>query len=445
MDELGKLPPQCIDIERDVLGALMIEPKSISFTSTVLTPESFYKTEHNRIYKSIIDLYNEKKPVDYHTIIEKLKSNGLLDEAGGPAYIISLSSAVGSAAHINYHSKLIAEKYMLRKLISMSHEIQKKAYDSIEDLTDILNFANTEIINIQGTATGTEISDMSESVTEAMEYNFKKDKRIVTGSILDNYLYITDTDYIMIAARPSHGKTAFALQTAKQMSKYCNGLYFSLEMNKIRIVNRLLSNEGSINHDIFFNEIREIDAMKLSLTAEKLVNNYNLYIEDTVYDIQKIKSKIITAILKYDIKFVVIDYLQLIHASGFGNNDNSRVSYVSRTLKNMNLEFKIPFIILSQLNRDIEKGAFRKPKLSDLRDSGSIEQDADSVVFLTNYHKAGKLTDDNGREIPENLVSLDVAKHRNGNLSKDIVIYFEGKYQRFEDSFSDVEDLPVNF
>jgi len=441
MEQYGKLPPQAIDFEIDILGALMLEPKKIDIISTLLISESFYKLEHQLIYKAIIDLHNEKNPIDYHTIIEKLKKNGKLDEVGGAAYIIGLSSKVGTSAHINYHSQIVAEKYMLRELIRLSNELQKKCFDETEDLSNIINYTNTEIIKIQSTITGTEISNISQSVTEAMQYNFKKDKRIITGSILDNYLYITDTDYVMIAARPSHGKTAFALQTAKSMSKHQNGLYFSLEMNKIRIVNRLLSNEGRIDHDIFFNEINDNDKKKLEITAQNLVDKYNLYIEDATYDIQKIKSKIITAILKYDVKFIVIDYLQLIHASGFGNNDNSRVSYISRTLKNMTLEFKIPFIVLSQLSRDIEKGAFRKPKLSDLRDSGSIEQDADSVVFLTNYHKANRFTDDIGNHIPENLVSLDISKHRNGNLNNDIAIYFEGKHQRFDSTFEDVKDL----
>jgi replicative DNA helicase len=278
-----------------------------------------------------------------------------------------------------------------------------------------------------------------------MKFNLSKGKRILTASALDNYLFVTDTDYIMIAARPSHGKTAFALQTAVKMSETRNGLYFSLEMNKIRIVNRILSNEGEIEHDIFFNEISKQDEIRLDKTAREVVTRYNLFIEDSTYDIEKIRAKIMTAILKHNIKFVVIDYLQLIHANGFGSNDNARVSYVSRTIKNMNLEFKIPFFVLSQLNREIEKGAFRKPKLSDLRDSGSIEQDADSVVFLTNYAKAGQFRDSNGNPIPDNLVCMDIAKHRNGKLSDNIGIYFEGRYQRFIDDntvqFSDVKDI----
>jgi replicative DNA helicase len=430
----GKLPPQAVDMERDVLGGIMLERTAMDIVSTMLIPESFYKTEHQNIYRAMLDLYRDKQPIDFHTVIERVKFNKDLNDVCTPAYIINLSSSLGSASHIRAHAQHVAEKYMLRELIAMSNEIQTKAYSESEDLSDILHEANSKLIGIQSTITGTEISNMAESVTEAMKFNLSKGKKIHTRTVLDNYLFITDTDYIMIAARPSHGKTAFALQTAVKMSKDCNGLYFSLEMNKIRIVNRILSNEGEIEHDIFFNEISNDDAKRLDVTARQVVEKYNLFIEDSTYDIEKIRAKIMTAILKYKIKFVVIDYLQLIHAAGFGSNDNARVSYISRTLKNMTLEFKIPFFVLSQLNRDIEKGAFRKPKLSDLRDSGSIEQDADSVLFLTNYHKAGQTMDSGGRPIPENLVSLDIAKHRNGKLADNIGIYFEGRFQKFTDS-----------
>jgi replicative DNA helicase len=436
------LPPQATDIEKLVLGGIILEKNAISQVISILIPESFYFDQNGKIFEACTDLFNDKKPIDFQTVIEKLKSNGKLDQ-DDPKYIIELSKDLGSAAHILYHAQIVAEKYMLRKLISLSNDIQNMAFDESNDLSEILTKANTELINIQSTITGTEINSMAKSVTEAMKFNMSKGKLIKTGSILDNYLFITDTDYIMIAARPSHGKTAFALQTAVKMSETKNGLYFSLEMNKTRIVNRILSNEGEINHDVFFADISDEDFKRLDSTARKVVSKYNLYIEDSVYDIDKIRAKIITAILKYKIKFVVIDYLQLIHASGFGSQDNSRVSYISRTLKNMTLEYKIPFFVLSQLSREIERGAFRKPKLSDLRDSGSIEQDADSVVFLTNYHKAGYTMDTSGRPIPENLVSLDIAKHRNGKLTNDIGIYFEGRFQKFtDDNFIDVEDLP---
>lgn len=440
IDNFGKLPPQVIDIEKDVLGALLLEKKAINYVSTILVPESFYKTEHQYIYTAIIDLFNESQPIDYHTVIEKVKSKGQLFD---PVYIIGLTEGIGTAAHVNYHAQLVAEKYMLRSLIAMANEIQKKSFEDDEDISDILSFANSELVKIQSTITNGEIKNMGQAVTEAMQYNLNRGDRIKTHSPLDEFLYITDTDYILIAARPGHGKTALALQLSMKMSEKTNGLYISLEMSTNRIVNRILSNEGEIDHSLFFLKIDDGDKKRIDDTAHKVVNKYNIYFEDQTYDIEKIRAKIQIAVLKFKIGFVVIDYLQLIHAAGFGSKDNSRVSYISRVLKQMTLEYKIPFFVLSQLNREVERGTFRKPKLSDLRDSGAIEQDADSVIFLTNYKAANHLIDEKGNYIPENLICLDIAKHRNGSLVNDIGMYFEGKYQKFygDSNFSDVKDI----
>jgi len=412
--DIGKMPPQAVEIEEVVLGALLIEPFAIDEVVTILSPEIFYKEAHMKIYTAILDLYEHNKDVDILTVTEKIKQKNEIEGVGGPFYITQLTSKVAGASHIVEHSLIIRDKFIKRELIRISYEVMNKAYDDSIDEQEILSFQEYELTKLDDYFTnGIQKIHIKDHVMNALKEIDKIQKSLKegkpfgvnTGSGRLNRLTggWQPADVVIIAARPSVGKTALSLNFAKK--SHVPTVIFTLESKSEKLTMRMI--QGDIDEDIKNEEIR--DWSKLEHVAKEL-SKQDIYIEDN-YQISTnyIKStirKLNRELSRKDkkIELVIIDYLQLM-TYGTNRNDtvNNAVADISRKLKGLAKEFDIPFIILSQLNREADG---RKPRLSDLRDSGAIEQDADLVIFPWR-----------DKESTENIIELDIAKFRDGALA----------------------------
>jgi replicative DNA helicase len=410
----------------------------------ILKPESFYKTEHQKIFKAITDLSINHQPIDYHTIVEKLKSNGDLEAAGGPVYVIGLSQRVGSAAHVEYHAKLIAEKFIQRELIRVSSEIQSRSYDDTEDVADTLEFSQSEIFNL---ALGSIKRDalkmnivLDQAIHQIEEARKREDGLSGVPSGFSNLDRVTsgwqNSDLVIIAARPSMGKTAFVLSMARNMAvnhSKCVAL-FSLEMSSIQLVTRLISSETEISSEkLRSGNLKDHEWEQMEFKIKNL-ETAKIFIDDTpAISLNELRSKCRKLKTKENIDLVVIDYLQLMAGpvESKGNREQE-VSTISRGLKAVSKELNIPIIALSQLNRSVEmRSGLKRPQLSDLRESGAIEQDADIVIFIHRPEKMGLTEDENGNST-RGLAQIIIAKHRNGAVT-DVNLKFREEFARFEE------------
>ncbi len=443
-EQLGKLPPQAIEIEMDVLGALMLEKGKDIIILDILKPDSFYKAEHQKIFKAISDLSINHLPIDYHTVIEKLKSNGDLELSGGPVYVIGLSQRVGSSAHVEYHAKIIAEKFIQRELIRVSSEIQTRSYDDTEDVADTLDYSQTEIFNL---ALGSIKRDaermdivLNKAIDQIEEARKREDGLSGVPSGFSNLDRVTsgwqNSDLIIIAARPSMGKTAFVLSMARNMAVNHSKsvVIFSLEMSSIQLVTRLIASETELGSEkLRSGNLQDHEWEQLEYKIKNL-EKARLFIDDTpAISLNELRSKCRKLKTKENIDLVVIDYLQLMAgpAETKGNREQE-VSMISRGLKAIAKELDIPIIALSQLNRSVEmRSGLKRPQLSDLRESGAIEQDADIVIFIHRPEKMG-LTEDESGNSTRGLAQIIIAKHRNGAVT-DINLKFREEFARFEE------------
>lgn len=417
----GKVPPQAVEVERAVLGAILIERKAYDVASEVLKPECFYTDAHQRIFKAMRFLNSNQQPIDELTLIEALKLQQDLDSVGGPYYLIELTKNVVSGANIETHCRIVLEKYILREMIRMSGETIDAAYNDgdFHDVMEQHEKTLTEITtgNIQSNFKKT---DQIGAAEINRLYHLKDNPTALTGintgySILN---HITggwqDTDLIIVAGRPSVGKTALALNFLRFAALSVPVGMFNLEMGDSQLMRRLLCSESKIYLDKFNNGKMTIEEIEAAVMANDRINRIQIYIDDTGgIDIYELRSKARRMVSKYGVKLIVIDYLQLM--SGEGNKTQNReqeVSSISRKLKALAKELNIPLIVLSQLNRASET-AKREPMLSDLRESGAIEQDADMVLFgwRDDYQmiEQGEV---------QNTAYLKIAKHRNGALDK---------------------------
>ncbi len=442
--QLGKLPPQATDIEMDVLGALLLERGKDIVVLDILKPESFYKTEHQKIFQAIYDLSVEHEPIDYHTVIEKLKKNGTLEEVGGPGFVVGLSQRVGSASHIEYHSKIIAEKYIQRELIRVSSEIQAKAYDDSEDVDDLLEFSQQQVFELALGSVKKDAMKMDIILEEALQQIEDAKNRedglsgIPSGfSSLDR---ITSgwqrSDLVIIAARPSMGKTAFVLSMSRNIAvnhKKAVAL-FSLEMSSIQLVTRLISSETELGSEkLRSGNLKDYEWQQLEHKITNL-ENARLFIDDTpAISLFELRSKLRKLKTRENIDLVIIDYLQLMTGpKETKGNREQEVSTISRGLKAIAKELNLPIIALSQLNRSVEmRSGMKRPQLSDLRESGAIEQDADIVIFIHRPEKMG-LTEDEAGNSTKGLAEIIIAKHRNGAVT-DVQLRFREEFARFEE------------
>lgn len=448
--EYGKVPPQAVELEEAVLGALMLEKDAMVSVGDILQAESFYKESHQKIFRAIQRLSLDEDPIDILTVTEELKRDGALEEVGGPFYIAQLTNRVASAAHIEFHARIIAQKHIQRELIRVSSEVQTQAFDESVDVADLLDKAQQDIFNIAEGNVKKESAHIRPVIDEALRQIEAASKRedglsgVPSGfNALDR---ITSgwqkSDLVIIAARPSMGKTAFVLSMARNMAVDCKApiALFSLEMSSVQLVNRLISSETELGSEKIRNgRLQDFEWEQLNVKIKDLVEA-PIYIDDTpALSIYELRAKCRRLKAKYDISCIIIDYLQLMTAgSDMRGNREQEVSLISRQLKIIAKELDIPVIALSQLNRGVEQrtGDAKKPMLSDLRESGAIEQDADMVLFIHRPERYGITEDSEGNSLI-GIADIIIAKHRNGAVG-EIQLRFRNNLAQFTDLEQDM-------
>lgn len=439
------LQPQATDAERAVLGALMIDKDAYTVVCELLRPESFYDNRHILIYKAVQELELAESPVDMITVSDQLGRDGALEKAGGPTYISELSAAVSSSANIARHARIVAQKSLARELIAFAGRVETRAFDETIDIDDLMQQSEGELFELSQRNMRKDYTQIDPVIKSAMEVIQKAaaNKGGLTGvpSGFHKLDAITSgwqaSDLIIVAARPAMGKTSFALTMAKYMAadRQIPTAFFSLEMSNVQLANRLLSNaceiEGSkiLSGQLRDDEWRRLDKRMASLLGAPL------YIDDTAgLSVFELRTKARRLVREHGIKVLMIDYLQLMNANGMRfTSRQEEVSTISRSLKSLAKELDIPVIALSQLNRGVENREGRegkRPQLSDLRESGAIEQDADMVLFVhrPEYYKI--YADENGRDL-HGMAQIIIAKHRKG-ATGEVLLTFRGEYTRFE-------------
>jgi replicative DNA helicase len=452
--DIGKMPPQALELEEAVLGAIMLEKDAIIGVIDILKPESFYKDSHQRIYRAIIDLFSNDKPIDILTVTEELKKEKHLDEVGGPYYIAQLTSRIASAAHVEFHARIIAQKYIQRELIRASSDIQSKAFDDSIDVNDLLDFSESQLFEIAQGNIKKESVKINLIIQEAIKQIEEASKRedglsgVPTGfTKLDRLTSGWQrSDLIIIAARPSMGKTAFVLSMTRNMAIDHNKAVaiFSLEMASIQLVNRLISCETELPSGSIRNGKLSTEEWKHLESKIGPLSKAPIFIDDTPgISIFELRAKCRRLKKQHNIDIVIIDYLQLMTGPPeTKGNREQEVSIISRSLKGIAKELEVPVIALSQLNRSVEmRTGNKRPQLSDLRESGAIEQDADLVCFIHRPEKYGILEDEDGNSTI-GIAEIIVAKHRNGAIG-DVRLRFRDFIARFVD-LEDIEPLDDN-
>ena len=438
----GRIPPQARDLEEAVLGALMLEKDALTAVIDFLKPESFYVEAHQKIFTAIQRLFARNEPVDILTVTDDLRKSGELDEVGGAFYITTLTNRVASSANIEYHSRIIAQKFIQRELIRISSEIIKNAYEDTTDVFELLNYAEKNIYEITDRNLRRNYQPIGQLVHKSMQEidEIRKHNDSVTGvpsgfAHLDRFTSgWQKSDLIVIAARPGMGKTSFVLSLARNAAidfKKPVAL-FSLEMASVQLTNRLLSAETEIPADKIRRGNLEEHEWKQLLHQTNALSNASLFIDDTAaINIFELRAKARRLKMQHDIQLIIIDYLQLMSGTGERNsNREQEISNISRSLKSIAKELEIPVIALSQLNRLVEtRGGDKRPQLSDLRESGAIEQDADMVIFLyrPEYYK---ITQDADGNSTAGVAEVIIAKHRNG-ATGSIPLRFIDKFAKF--------------
>ncbi|MBO5444419.1 MAG: replicative DNA helicase [Muribaculaceae bacterium] len=442
-DPTGKLPPRDTDLEEAVLGALMIEKDAYMNVCDILTPESFYDPANQKIYEAVSQLGLSQRPIDMLTVVEQLRANGSLEEVGGPLKITQLTSNIYSAANVEYHAKIVAQKYLARRLISYATNIETKAFDEGNDIDDLLQEAEALLFDISQNQIKREVTQIDPVINQAIEQiqNAANSSSGLSG-LQTGYTDLDrmtsgwqNSDLIIIAARPAMGKTAFVLSMAKEMTVTYSipVAIFTLEMANVQLVKRLLSNVASLEGEkIKSGQLSNEEWDRLNACL-KNIYSAPLYLDETPgLSITELRTKARRLVREHGVKMIMIDYLQLMNAGGLKlGSREQEVSTISRSLKALAKELNIPIIALSQLNRSTETREDKRPVLSDLRESGAIEQDADIVCFIHRpeyYTKSGE--DAQGNDI-RGLAELIVAKHRSGAVG-DVKLRFVSKYAKFE-------------
>lgn len=449
MPDYGKVPPQAIDMEEAVLGAVMLEKEAVITILDILRPESFYKEGHQKIFKAISDISTREFPVDLYTVTEELRSTNELESVGGPVYLTQLTSKVVSAANVEYHARIVAQKYIQRELIRVSTEIQNRSFDDTYDITELLDFSEDSIFQIAEGNIKREVAPINEVIKEAISEIEKAGKRedalvgIPSGFTKLDRLTSgwQKAELAIVAARPSMGKTAFALTMARNMA-IDHGkkvAIFSCEMSSIQLVNRLIIAETDIPGEKIKNgRLNEEEWKQLDSRIKKLVQA-PVFIDDTpAITITELRAKCRRLMAQHKLDIVIIDYLQLMTGPQNSGSREQEVSNISRSLKSIAKELDVPVIALSQLNRSAElRGGLKRPQLSDLRESGAIEQDADMVVFIHRQEKFGITTFEDGSST-KGIAEIILAKNRNGPVD-DIRLRFREE----KALFVDIEDFEM--
>ena len=439
------LQPQALEVERAVLGALMNDRDAYAVVCEILSPDSFYEQRNQLIYSAIRDLSMAEKPVDVLTVTDELERQGNLDKVGGAIYIADLSNKVASSANIEYHARIIAHKFLARQLISFASEIETKAFDGSMDIDDLMQEAEGSLFELSRRNMKKDYTQIDPVISNAVEVIQKAaaNKDGLTGvptgyHKLDN---ITSgwqaSDLVIIAGRPAMGKTSFALSMAKNIAADYKVpmAFFSLEMSNVQLVNRLISNCCEIQGSKILNgQLKPDEWERLDKRLNNLIGS-PLYVDDTPgLSVFELRTKARRLVRDHGVKIIMIDYLQLMNANGMRfSSRQEEVSTISRSLKQIAKELDIPILALSQLNRGVESREGlegKRPQLSDLRESGAIEQDADMVLFVHRPEYYHIYQDENGRDL-HGMAQIIIAKHRKG-ATGDVLLNFRGEFTRFE-------------
>jgi len=442
--EHGRVPPQAPDLEEAVLGAMMLEQNALTNVIDIFKPEVFYREAHQKIFKAIYSLFKESEPVDILTVTQKLQKMGELESVGGAWYISQLTNRVASAANVEFHARVVIQKFLQRELIRISDGIIKESYEDASDVFDILDKAEKELFAISETNLRRNYSDMPSLVKDAIKQIEKAREQEGHISGIPSGFSAIDrvtagwqkSDLVILAARPGMGKTAFVLSMARNMAvefKHPVAI-FSLEMAGVQLVMRLIASESELSSDKLKRGL--LEQYEWEQLNAKLANltDAPLFIDDTpALSIFELRAKCRRLKAQHDIQLVIIDYLQLMSGgTDKSGNREQEISNISRSMKSLAKELNIPIIALSQLSRAVEtRGGAKKPMLSDLRESGAIEQDADMVCFIyrPEYYKI--MEDEQGNST-EGMAEFIIAKHRNGAL-EDVPLRFVARFAKFMD------------
>ena len=443
-DTPGNVPPQAVELEEAVLGALMLEKDSIITVQEFITPEAFYTEEHRTIYRAIEELSTELKPIDLYTVTERLKVRKELQKVGGASYLAQLTQKVGSAANVEFHAKIIAQKYVQRELIRSATEIQRRSYDESTDVTELIGYAESEIFKVAEGHVKRSVQSSKDLLAKALMQIEEASKNTSAFNGVPSGFMAIDrvtlgwqlSDLIIVAARPSMGKTAFVLSMARNMAVDHERpvAFFSLEMSSVQLMMRLIIAETGIpGNDIKSGRLTPEQWRHLE-SATKPLGAAPLYIDDTpALSVFEFRSKARRLKIHNDIQIIIIDYLQLMTGGTQDSKGNreQEVAFISRTLKAIAKELNVPIIALSQLSRATElRGGSKRPQLSDLRESGAIEQDADIVAFIHRPEYYGINQDENGMPTA-GMAEIIIAKHRNGAVT-DVNLRFLKDQARFK-------------
>jgi len=433
--DILKVPPHNIEAEQSVLGSMLLDKNAISIAAEILRSDDFYKEAHGQIFNCILELYERDEPADLVTLVDSLRSRGVLESVGGVTYLSNLVSSVPTTANVKYYAKIVEDKSTLRKLIRSSSELMEKCYSGSEEVPSILEKAEKDIFDISQKAMTHDFEPMSKILEKGFNEieRLYKNKGAITGiptgfSEIDSKTSgFQKGDFILIAARPSMGKTAFALNIAQYAAIRNKNTVaiFSLEMSKESLAQRMLCAEANIDMlKLRTGNLDDDDWIRLARSAGPLAEA-KIFIDDTPgISVTEMRSKCRRLKLEYGLDLIIIDYLQLMQGRTRSENRQQEVSDISRSLKALAKEMNTPVISLSQLSRAPESRSDHRPMLSDLRESGSIEQDADVVCFLYRDEYYNKDTD------KKNIAEVIIAKQRNGPTGT-VELAFIGKYTKF--------------
>ena len=440
--EMGNKPPQALDVEEAVLGALLIEPNCIDEAMDELSPNCFYSEKHRMIFEAMRSLTNEHVALDLLSVSQKLKTNGNLEAVGGTVALVHLSQKVGAAAHIEYYIRILKQKCIQRELITASYEILKSSYDESVNVDDLIDQAQTKVFAAVQNNVKKDVQEIGKVINDALDDIQKLQGSSGLSGVPSGFASLDSitqgwqaSDLIILAARPSVGKTAFVLNLARNAAVDFNMpvAFFSLEMPSIQLAKRMMVSETRLSGDKFRGgeKIEDWEWKQLDIQLKRLVKA-PIYIDDTPsLPVMEFRSKVKRLVKQKGVRLVVVDYLQLMQGpSELRGMREQEVAAISRTLKATAKEMNVPIIALSQLSRQSENrvGSNRRPQLSDLRESGSIEQDADMVIFIHRYDYQGLNEDPND----VGKTQIIIAKHRNGAIA-DVDMRFRADEVRFVD------------
>lgn len=434
-----RLPPQNIDAEQAVLGAMLIKKEAIAEVSQMLKPDDFYRDNHKTIFNAILALFNRNEPADIVTVTNYLDKENKLDQVGGITFVTALANTVSPAANVIYHANIVREKADLRHLINTATQIASMAYEEADDVTKVLDQSEKMIMEVASRQNVSAFTPIKDIILETFDkintiYESKGGLTGIPSGFVDLDALtsgLQPSDLILVAARPSMGKTAFTLNIAANVALKAKKTvaFFSLEMSKQQLVQRMLCSEGGIDSQKLKNgDLNEEDWTRLMRTADR-ISGAPLHIDDTAgISVLELRSKARRLKAEHGLDLIIIDYLQLMQGNNSKGSDNrqNEISEISRSLKALARELNVPVIALSQLSRGVESRQIKRPMLSDLRESGSLEQDADIVMFLYREDYYDPETTN------KNITEVIVAKHRNGPVDT-VKMFFQKQFTKFQD------------